>query len=456
MMSQNGRAQIRNVGLVLTLLFVVACNSSNPEVVGVLPPNPEKPEHPDVVIPPRPQLPEFPKVAIPEPPAQQEPNGLHVQRANLHGSKPVPMDILFVVDTSQSMCAKQGKMRDNVMSFVKGFLKNRKIDFHIGVTATWDSKLYPAGGDGRVFKNGELRPVRSGGRILKDQNGQALRFVTPDTPNLQRTLAETLYIGFEPFDKSSPTTSGPEKEEIFSPIMSAFSQPNISGANQGFRRAGAHLAVVIFTDTDDLSPDSRGGYLEPQALSQSLQSLVDRGSSVTVLAALSRYSEMVNFATGSDKETFAMSFNRGRGNPKGSIGSCNPQDRNWPYNVDPELEGPMKGPARIAELVRLTSGKAFDLKSPDYGRGMSDLGKTLIRRSIQYEIILDHVPDLARNVEGSDFPIQVKINGKVIPPDDGKGWTYDSAPSRRTIQLNEGLELGDQDDFDVEVRYHPL
>lgn len=460
-----GRTEVIRLSLVAlafaSLMSMTACSNNNPDLVGIQEPYvpPPRPEFPKVEpttpppAPPKPEMPQpeppppepvYPKVpdSAPPPPAAQ-PKRFHI-RENLNGEQAVPMDILFVIDTSASMCSDQANLRRNIQHFVAGFLKNNKIDFHIGVVAAWDSRLYDAGA--RRYQNGELRPVVVRGRPT------SARFITPQTADLQRTLANTLYIGFEAFDPSKPATTGPEREELFSPIIAAFSNTMAAGPNAGFRRPEAHLAVVIVTDTEDLSPGAgTNGLMPASEVVQGLQSLVNsrEGKTVTVMAAAARYADTVRFLNG-DARTGEKVFN----NIPGSMNRCDQ------YNVDPDIQGrladplldpqteqpiadTLRGPKRIAELVGLTKGRAFDLNAGNFGAEMSQLGRTLIKKAVRYTVqFKDFWPD-------TRYPMTVKINGRVIPVDDQRGWTYD--PETRTIRLNEGLELGAQDEFIVEV-----
>lgn len=382
---------------------------------------------PEEYVPP--EIPVYDKVIQNPEPAAPAAKKTYKQTKDLLGQKAVPMDILFVVDTSDSMCSDQSKLAKNINSFVANFTKNDKIDFQIGVTVTWDSVTY---GDAvRKFKNGELRPVVG--------QGENVRFVTPKTPNLQETLAKTLYVGFESFDKSKPETTGPEYEELFSPILAALSDEMLSGPNHGFRRPEAHLAVVLVTDTEDSTPDvmNPGQMMSAAYVAQELKSQVRGDATVTVLAALARYDEMNQYNAKQQPgySTFAKKF------PNPSLKACDK------YSVDPALVPALAGPAKIASLVNSLKGQAFDLRTSDFGGKMASLGKTLLNKAMSFRVVLDYAPDVSE-------PIIVKINGHTISRNDKTGYSYN--PDTNTIILNEGLDLGDHDKFQVEIDYTVL
>lgn len=377
---------------------------------------------PEVVIPP--VIPTFDKVKQNPAPAAPGPKKKHVQKADLAGQKAVPMDILFVVDTSESMCSDQASLSRNINRFVDLFLKNDKIDFHIGVTVTWDSKTY--GSAVRKFKNGELRPVVG--------QGNNVRFVTTKTPDLRNALANTLKVGLEKFDKTKPETTGPEHEELFSPVLAALSDEMLSSVNQGFRRPDAHLAIVMVTDTEDATPDMvfADQSMKAAVLAQELKSKVRGEATVTVLAALARFDEMIQFQQG--KAPGLTSFNKPF--PNGRLSACGD------YTVDPALVPALKGPEQITELVRLMKGTAFDLRTSDFGGKMAGLGRTLLNKAMSFKVALEKVPDVSE-------PMTVTLNGKALPRGDVNGWTY--LPDSNSIILSEGLNLGELEQFQIEI-----
>lgn len=157
------------------------------------------------------------------------------------------IDILFVVDDSDSMKAHQENLSRNIKHFVSGLQNNKMIDYHIGVVSVWDSsdraeearQKKTAAGQ-RVFANGELRPVKStDGKLSKT------RFVYRFENN-ENILASTLNIGVTPFKDG-----GPENEEVFSPIEAALKKTGRGDTNEGFFRPEAQLVVVVVTDADD-------------------------------------------------------------------------------------------------------------------------------------------------------------------------------------------------------------
>lgn len=374
----------------------------------------------------RPEKPVFP--SAPESDIKPVPKGKqkYNQSANLQGPGKKKMDILFVIDDSESMCGDQRALASNINKFVDVFVRNKKIDFQIGVVSSWDSRLF--GNATRAYKNGELRPVYG--------QPKDVRFITNDTPNLTETLKKTINIGYLKYNKQSPATSGSENEEFFSPIMAAFSDEMINGANKGFSRPDADKGIIIITDAEDGTPDpSRPGQtVQASDVSLALDRLVTEGNNVTVLGAFARLDEMVSFQLGKQPglSKFPQKFKNG------TVSNCSS------YSIDPGIIAPYKGPAQLNELVRLKKGSSFDLQSSDFGARMADMGKKLVTRSLNYRIALDKALDVSS-------PIKVSLNGRPLARGE---WSYDAETNQ--IVLNESASLSNLDNFQVDLEYYIL
>ena len=124
-----------------------------------------------------------------------------------------PADILFVIDDSASMGEEQLLLQDNFAAFVE-VLETTYIDFQLGVVST-DPEADPA--------------------LL----GEVL---TAETPDLAEAFLEVVSVG----------TDGSRDEMGLAAALAALNPGN----NPGFVRDDANVAVVIFSDEDDHSPDS--------------------------------------------------------------------------------------------------------------------------------------------------------------------------------------------------------
>ena len=130
------------------------------------------------------------------------------------GAEQPPVDVLFVVDNSGSMEQEQAKLTANFQSFITHFT-TLGLDFHIGVITT------DAADEGKI------------------QGG----FITNDTPQLDRAFLERATVG----------TSGSGSESGLEAMRLALSEPALSGANAGFLRPNAILAVIMVSDEEDWS-----------------------------------------------------------------------------------------------------------------------------------------------------------------------------------------------------------
>ncbi len=392
----------------LTVTMMTACKPpQSAEYTGV----------PEVYTPPA--KPEYETVTPQDTKVIPKTRQLEHDTANLQGESRKKMDILFIIDDSKSMCGDQAKLKANINRFVNVFVRNTRVDFQIGVTSSWDSRLF--GNTARKYRNGELRPVHNQPRDV--------RFITNNTPNLIMTLNETIDIGYLDYNKANPAISGSETEEFFSPMISAFSDEMLSGPNKGFSRPDADKGIIIITDADDGTPN-----MNANEASEALSRFISDGQNITVLGAFSRLDEMNQFSLGKNPglRDFAKPFKNGRVNACGD------------YTIDPGLVPALKGPAQLTELVRLRKGQAFDLNSKDFGASMADLGKKLVNRALSYRVTLKKAADISA-------PIVVKLNGRPLKKGD---WSYDGELNQ--IVLNENLNLSNVDKFQVDVDYYIL
>lgn len=175
------------------------------------------------------------------------------------------VDILFVIDNSKSMENHQKNLAANIPRFVEEFAKIKSIDFHIAVTTVWDSSRYgvkdPSRNvpavcpDGTVNWEpmGTLVPlIGPSDKLPKDGRRFVTRdddFVTILSQSLSPVSNPRLFKDFVKADPSKPSVcaSGPEKEEVFSPMVAALTNSSLK-ENAGFRRDGAFLVVIIVSD----------------------------------------------------------------------------------------------------------------------------------------------------------------------------------------------------------------
>ena len=177
------------------------------------------------------------------------------------------VDILFVIDDSQSMEKYQQRLKDNVRQFVAAIAKSGAIDFHIGVTQVWDSTRYSTGkvppscteADGTVHINyvgfGALLPLKAppGKESLLGPFDK--RFISKQ-PGFESVLEQSILIGVQELIKANakktvPCESGPEVEEILTPIWASFQADAVSKFQPNFWRPDSLKVFMILSDAKE-------------------------------------------------------------------------------------------------------------------------------------------------------------------------------------------------------------
>lgn len=163
------------------------------------------------------------------------------------------VDILFIIDNSESMLSHQRNLASNIKYFVHALEDSNLIDYHIGITTIFDKRY------GKEIKKfnplGHLIPLK------REIANLPFNFYTRDHHDLD-LLSDSLMIGVVPLKDVEGNYQGPEVEQIFSPIEKAFAEPAISSlSNLGFYRPDAKLVIIIITDADDSSVGLSGSDL---------------------------------------------------------------------------------------------------------------------------------------------------------------------------------------------------
>ena len=173
--------------------------------------------------------------------------------------QPQRLDILFVIDNSNSMAEEQEGVARELTAFVQELRKAGGVrqDFNVGVITT---SVYIQGkiGDYSWYKlcpseSGHLRPVpdrlADGGLVLEANNE---RLLSGEDPQLIDKLALLVRQGVD----------GSGQETPFEAVRLALldnlaSIPIDQGGNLGFLRDGARLLIVVLSDEDDCSESVR-------------------------------------------------------------------------------------------------------------------------------------------------------------------------------------------------------
>jgi hypothetical protein len=206
-------------------------------------------------------------------------------------------DILFVVDDSGSMNGAQNNLRANFQAFVDRLQASVvKNDFQIGVTTSsvdtyaqgaanpypdtfWnpntpaDTCPAPPYPTGTTYPKGALVSVAE----APGTTGDPLKRVqsTTSPPRILSVNSSTLVADFT--SNAFVGVCGSGKEQGLEAARLALQASSPGGANAGFLRTGARLAVIILSDDDDCSdPLHTGTSREPTACtSYAVQNYVD-------------------------------------------------------------------------------------------------------------------------------------------------------------------------------------
>lgn len=138
------------------------------------------------------------------------------------------VDILFVVDDSDSMDTHQNNLSRNIEKYVGKLANNSVIDYHVGVITT------------------DMERSSRRGRLVGSPY-----FVDRKTPNGLASIKRNILVG----------TGGAVSEKVWEPILAALSDPLRGSDNFEFLRDDAYLNIVILTDADDQSSISTGDFI---------------------------------------------------------------------------------------------------------------------------------------------------------------------------------------------------
>lgn len=264
-------------------------------------------------------------------------------------------DILWVVDNSISMEEEQAMVMDGAGQFVDTF-DSTGMDFHLGVITT-DTK---ADGAAELVGNPP--------------------YLTADTEDYTELFRERVDVGI----------AGDDQEKGFQAAITALTEPLVSGANAGFLREDATLAVIVLSDEDDCSD---WGALGENSRTNDCYEKVDQLTPVTEIAEMFR-----GLKADPTKVTFS-----------GIIG---PTDYICPTATFGN---------RYEEAIGLLDGYKANICATDYTAIMRDLG--LVASGLLFEFTLSY--------RANDGTIEVVVTneagaGYEVYEDADNGWIYDA------------------------------
>lgn len=267
------------------------------------------------------------------------------------------LDILFVIDDSGSMGTHQDNLAKNIPQFTDEIFKTKFLDYHIGVISSTSYAGGFGGGTGACCGKLFGAPPPFGAPFGTPSNPV---YVDRKTPNADVVLSQNLIVG----------TNGSASEMFFEPVQSAFSPTLLTGANAGFYRKNAYLAIIFITDTDD-------------------QSSIDPSSF---------WNFLVTMKGSADKIIIGAAYV-----PDAEFDTC-------------QAEYDIQSLDKLPQLFKTAKALTFSLCDPNYGAKLAEISKFIVSKSRRK--FLTDIPDPAT--------INVTIGGIEIPKDFKKGWSYNA------------------------------
>jgi hypothetical protein len=280
------------------------------------------------------------------------------------------IDILMVVDNSESMERDQQKMATKFQSFIANL---SDLDYQIGVTTTDAGPEYKPGYTG----------------ILDYFDGKSMKFITPKTPNKEVLFKQTVQRKETLNCYKTGSHCGSNTEEPMYASILAMHWHN--SYNAGFFRDGADLAIVVISDEDEKSNLSFNPHKPQEVLDEAKliwgEKKVVKGYGIIVQPG--------------DKKCL--------------------HDQAWERFLG---AGAYYG-TYVAELARLTGGETGSICQKDYSDSLKAITKNMRQNLLYKEVVLAHTP-VVGSVQVSfspSQPITVSVVGnKVIfskPPTEG-------------------------------------
>lgn len=283
------------------------------------------------------------------------------------------MDILFVVDNSGSMQAFQQNLANNFNSFIQQFL-TKNFDFQIAVTTTDAYLALPQFDNNNSYSKFKDGVGNTHSRVF---------VINPKTPNLQQTFITNVLQGM----------NGSGDERAFSSMKAALKDPQ----NAGFPRPNAYLSVIILSDEDDFSDETRPEY------SWLSGGVADHNYQDPKLESVQSYKGFFDSLTNSQP-----------GLPRYSVSVITVADQNCLTSHLAQTTATIIG-KRYIDLAQLTNGVIGSLCDASYAKSLTAIQQNIIELGTQF--YLDRVPVVSS--------ISVAVNGQSIANDPTNGWTYD-------------------------------
>lgn len=277
------------------------------------------------------------------------PDGTAVYQGNVASNK---VDVLWVIDNSGSMLTKQQNLATSFDSFTNIFV-TKNFDFNFAIVTT-DTRATPVG------QNGEFQGAPT--------------VISASTPAFSATFKANVVVG----------SFGDPAAKALDAILLSLSPAKLAGANTGFLRSDAHLAVVVLSDADD--NDSAASVANVVTFLDSLKPQVF---------------DVVN-------RTYKRNYTANAV----VVDTSNAANSACPL--------PWEDGVKFKQLAAATEGSITSICEADFSSGLTNISKSIAQAITQ--IPLRRVPLVET--------IVVKFNGSTVARDSSNGWTYLSSGNK--------------------------
>lgn len=323
---------------------------------------------------------------------------------------PRKIDILWVVDNSNSMLSSQQNLTNNFSGFISRF-QSLSFDFKMGFTGTdaYKSKystntVGSAGYDAGLPTPTDLIRLRDGrlvGRYVESGTGNLINVAATHSGSsiLDNTMsASSITSNF--VTNASQYFHGSGDERAFESMKDVLS----SSENTGFNRSGAYFAVIVISDEDDFSSKS-SKYLSTQTDASGNPGVQDDYNSPS-LQPLSIYKDYLDTLVGAG----SYSVNVIAALDSACVTALQSGDG---------ITGRKVG-TRYMQMADLTGGEKVSLCDPNFANALKLISDKILEVASEYT--LEREPVLGT--------IAVSNNGVTVPESSTNGWSYDSATKK--------------------------
>ncbi len=321
------------------------------------------------------------------------------QQSNSSTSNKV--DLLWVIDNSPSMIPAQANILNNIAAFMTNF-QSKNLDFKLAVTTT-QAYLAAAGYTGNTayskFRDGAtLYQLDGFGRptaTVSYLKYSGFSVILPGVPDLINNFITNAYQGDQ----------GSGDERAFRSLQITLNDSQ----NIGFHRADAYLAVIILSDEDDFSGDSRMegswiGQLPGESPAQFAARYVPDHSYVApTLESVGNYISYLDVFTNSTAAN--RHYNVSAISVLDSACQAKQNSSGSPNSIVGQ---------RYIDLASQTNGTVGSLCDSNFSATLTKIQENILELSSQF--FLQRTPILAS--------ILVVVNGTSIYEDPVNGWTY--------------------------------